>query len=82
MYIVYYKENDDNFDTLSFSITTPVPVGMINVMEKNQTASRRNWESVHKSIHDYFNLNKKKQIIIPINSLCLFPTQVCFLLFI
>ena len=62
MYIVYYKENDNNFDSLSFSVTTPVPVGMINGMEKNQTASRRNWESVHKSIHDYFNLNKKNRL--------------------
>ena len=45
MYIVYHKENDDNFDTLSFSITTPIPVGMTNVMEMNQTASVRNWDS-------------------------------------
>ena len=83
MYIVYHKENDDNFDTLSFSITTPIPVGMTNVMEMNQTASVRNWESVPKSVCDHFNLNKiKKQIMIPINSLCLFPPQVCFLLFI
>ena len=83
MYIVYHKENDDNFDTLSFSITTPIPVGMTNVMEMNQTASVRNWESVPKSVRDHFNLDKiKKQIMIPINSLCLFPPQVCFLLFI
>ena len=56
--IVWSKKNDDNFDTLPFSITTLMPVGMSNVMEKNQTASGRNWESVPKTVRDHFNLTK------------------------
>ena len=44
-------------------LKTPVPVGMTGLVEKNQTASGRSWESLPLSVKEAFQLEDKANFI-------------------
>ena len=45
-----------------FLIKTPVPIGMTGLMEKNQSAAGRSFESVPVAVRNHFGMEKKESL--------------------
>lgn len=45
----------------AFEITSPVPTGMMNLFERNQSAQNRNWNALPKSVKEHFKLESENK---------------------
>ena len=52
-------QNEDRDESEIFTITTPVPTGMVGLMRKLQEAAGRSYQSVPVSVREHFNLSKE-----------------------
>ena len=59
--IIWEKKirNKDNDESEIFTITTPVPTGMVGLMGKLQEAAGRSYQSLPVSVREHFNLSKE-----------------------